>query len=303
MKTHHVTEESSETPAESKMRTVLTVAGSDSGGGAGIQADLKTFTSLGLFGTSVITCLTAQNPLEVREILPVDPGFVAQQMEAVCDVFPIFAMKTGMLYSKEIIEVVAAEDIHEGIAVLVVDPVMVSSSGARLLRQDAIQSLMDTLFPVARVITPNIHEAEILWGHGIGSVEDMRLAARKIGDRFDVACVLKGGHLEGDAVTDVLYDEGEEYIYTSERVPIQQSHGTGCTFSAALTAYLAQRRTMADSVELAKEYVINALDTACRTGIHHPLNFFEAGERMAHTREQRWRSPTMTRHPFLTRMS
>lgn len=267
------------------MRTVLTIAGSDSGGGAGIQADIKTFTSLGLFGTSVITCLTAQNPDEVRGIFPVDPAFVAQQIEAVCESFPIFAVKTGMLYSPEIINVVADEDIHEGIPVLVVDPVMVTSSGVRLLKAEAIEAICEKLLPLARIVTPNLHEAEILCGHSISSVEEMRKAAREIGDRYDVACVVKGGGLPGDEVTDILYDEGEEYIYTSERIAALQTHGAGCTFSAALTAFIAQRRLLADAVELAKEYVINALETSLPAGRHSPLNFEAAAAAMDYVKE------------------
>jgi len=264
----------------SKLRTVLTIGGSDSGGGAGIQADLKTFTSLGLFGTSVITCVTAQNPNEVRGIFPIDPAFVAQQMEAVCDSFPIFAAKTGSLYSSDIIQVIADEDIHEGIPVLVVDPVMVASSGMRLLKADAIEAICENLLPLARVTTPNLHEAEMLSGHSIGSVDEMRRAAREIGDRYDVACVINGGHLSGDEVVDVLYDEGEEYIYSSYRVDARQTHGSGCVFSAALTAFLAQRRLLTNAVELAKEYVIYALENAVHTGIHYPLNFEAAAAQL-----------------------
>ena len=258
-------------------RTVLTIAGSDSGGGAGIQADLKTFSSLGLFGTSVVTCLTAQNPNAVTGILPVDASFVAKQIEAVCDSFPVFAMKTGMLYSPEIVQVVADEDIHEGIAVLVVDPVMVSASGASLQMDDTMKAICDELLPLARVVTPNIPEAERLWGHAISSLEDARRAACDIGDRFDVACVVKGGHLPGDEVVDILYDEGEEYIYTSRRIPAKQTHGTGCAFSAAMTAFLAQRRLLCDAVEMAKEYVVLALEQATPVGSHYPLNFAAAG--------------------------
>ena len=267
------------------MRTVLTIAGSDSGGGAGIQADLKTFTSLGLFGTSVVTCLTAQNPDRVSGIMPVDALFVAKQIEAVCDSFPIFAMKTGMLYSPEIVRVVADEDIYEGIAVLVVDPVMSAASGARLEKDNTLEAICRELLPLARVLTPNIQEAEAIWGNTISSQEDMRRAACDIGDRYDVACVVKGGHLSGDEVVDVLYDEGEEFIYSSYRVDAKQTHGAGCAFSAALTAFLAQRRLLCDAVDLAKEYVVRALEGARPTGPHTPLNFEAAAALMAHVKE------------------
>lgn len=271
--------------ASQNMRTVLTIAGSDSGGGAGIQADLKTFTSLGLFGTSVVTCLTAQNPNGVSGILPVEPSFVAKQIEAVCDSFPIFAMKTGMLYSPEIVHVVADEDIYEGIAVLVVDPVMISNTGVRLQKDETMEAVCRELLPLARVVTPNIQEAEVMCGHPIAGLDDVRKAAREIGDRYDVACVVKGGNLPGDDVVDVLYDEGDEYLYTSHRVNAKQTHGAGCAFSAALTVFLAQRRLLCDAVELSKEYVVWALEHARPTGPHYPLNFEAAAAIMAYVKE------------------
>ncbi|NCC49997.1 MAG: bifunctional hydroxymethylpyrimidine kinase/phosphomethylpyrimidine kinase [Spartobacteria bacterium] len=257
-----------------KLYAALTIAGSDSGGGAGIQADIKTFSALGVFGTSVLTCLTAQSPDEVKGIVPVDPAFVTLQMETVCDSFPIAAAKTGMLYSADIIRVVANEDIHEGIPILVVDPVMVAASGARLLQADAIDALCNELLPQARVVTPNLHEAEILCGHSISSVDELRAAAREIGEHYDLACIVKGGHLNGDEVFDVLYDEGEEHVYSGPRINARETHGAGCTFSAALTALLAQRLLLSDAVGMAKEYVRCALESALAVGRHRPLNFF-----------------------------
>lgn len=255
----------------------LTIAGSDSGGGAGIQADIKTFSSLGVFGTSAITCVTAQNPDEVRSIEKVSPQLVVDQIKAVCDSFPVAAAKTGMLYSADIIHVVAQEDVREGIPVLVVDPVMVAASGARLLQGDAIEALCNELLPQARIVTPNLHEAEILCGHAIASIEDLKSAAREIGDKYDVACVAKGGHLVGDEVVDVLYDEGEEHIFTSPRLPIKQTHGAGCAFSAALTAWLAQGKLITESVALAIDYVQSAMRKSTRIGIHQPLRFASFG--------------------------
>lgn len=252
----------------------LTIAGSDSGGGAGIQADLMTFAALGVFGTSAITCVTAQNPSSVTGIQPIDPEMVDRQIKAVCDGFPVAAAKTGMLYSAQIIKVVAADDVRQGIPILVVDPVMVAESGARLLKTDAIDTLCAELLPQARVITPNLPEAEILCGHAIASVDELRAAAREIGDRSDVACVVKGGHLPGDEVVDVLYDEGEEQLFKSARVKVEQSHGAGCVFSAAITAYLAKGDLLNDAVGKAKEFVRQALLHAQTTGHHHPLGFF-----------------------------
>ena len=252
----------------------LTIAGSDSGGGAGIQADLKTFSALNVFGTSAITCLTAQNPDAVSDIFPATAESVIKQIDAVCDAFPVAAAKTGMLYSVDIIRAVAREDVREGIPILVVDPVMVSASGAKLLQDEAIEALCDELLPQARVITPNLYEAEILCDHNIRTLEEMRSAAREIGDRYDVACILKGGHLSGDEMVDVLYDEGEEHLYHSPRVKAEQTHGAGCTFSAALTAYIARGELLEDAVGKAKEFVRQALSKASVVGKYRPLNFF-----------------------------
>lgn len=253
---------------------VLTIAGSDSSGGAGIQADLKTFSALNVYGTSAITCITAQNPARVDGIAAVEAGMIVRQIQLVCEAFPVAAAKTGMLYSSEIIRAVAAADISQGIPILVVDPVMVAASGARLLQADAIDAVCNDLLPQARVITPNLHEAEILIGHSISSVDELRRAAREIGDRFDVGCVAKGGNLGGDKVYDILYDEGEETIFTGPRIDAAQSHGAGCAFSAALTAFLAKGMLMTDATERAKKFVSDALENALTAGDYRPLNFF-----------------------------
>jgi hydroxymethylpyrimidine/phosphomethylpyrimidine kinase len=257
-----------------KIPVALTIAGSDSGGGAGIQADLKTFSSLDVFGTTAITCVTAQNPDEVLAIAPIAPDMVIKQIKAVCDSFPVRVAKTGMLYSAEIIRAVAMEDIREGIAVLVVDPVMVAASGARLLQADAIEALCTELLPKARVVTPNLHEAEILCGRSIASEADLRAAARDIAERFDLACVAKGGHLSGEEVVDVLVDGNEEHVFRSPRVVAAQTHGAGCAFSAALTAYLARGELIVDAVGAAQAYVRHALENPREAGRHRPLNFF-----------------------------
>jgi len=261
-------------PKETGMAVALTIAGSDSSGGAGIQADLKTFSALGVFGASAVTCLTAQNPKEVAGIVAIEPDMVAAQIKAVCDEMPVAAAKTGMLYTAQIIRTVAKADVRQGIPVLVVDPVMVASSGAILLKHDAIDALCAELLPQARVITPNIHEAEILCGHPIRTLDEMKATAEEIGDRYDVACVIKGRHLAGDDVFDVLYDEGEAFVYTGRRVEIAESHGAGCCFSAAVTAYLAKGDLLHDAVGKAKEFVRRAMEASWPVGRHHPLNFF-----------------------------
>ncbi len=251
----------------------LTIAGSDSGGGAGIQADLLTFAAFEVFGTCALTCVTAQNPRQVTGIEALPSQFVAQQIKTVCDAFPIAAAKTGMLYSTPIIRAVAAADVQQGIPILVVDPVMVAASGARLLEPDAIEALCSDLLPQARVITPNLDEARILCGHTIESVEQMREAAREIGDRYDVACVIKGGHLGGEEITDVLYDEGQELVMTGPRLPAVETHGAGCAFSAAITAGLAKGRLLDDAVTQARAFVRLALESARPAGAHWPLHF------------------------------
>lgn len=260
----------------SLMPVVLSIAGSDSGGGAGIQADLKTFAALDVFGTTAITCVTAQNPAGVSGIVALEPDMVAKQIRAVCDAFPVAAAKTGMLYSAEIIRAVAGAVLTHGLPVLVVDPVMVASSGARLFQMDAIEALCRDLMPHARVITPNLHEAEILCGRQIASLEELRLAARDICERFDVAVVAKGGHLPGEDVIDVVFDEGEEFLFKSPRILAPETHGAGCAFSAALTAYLARGLFLSEAVHRAKEYVGRALREAVEVGRHRPLRFQSA---------------------------
>lgn len=250
---------------------VLTIAGSDSGGGAGIQADLKTFAALGVFGTSAITCLTAQNPDEVAGIHPAPPGMVALQIQTVLRGFPVAAAKTGMLYSAAIIKAVARTLTRRRIPILVVDPVMIATSGARLLQTRAIAALQDCLLPLATVITPNLPEAEVLGGHPIRSRADQRAAAREIGERYGAACVIKGGHSGGRRIHDILFFRGACCEYTSPRISAAETHGTGCAFSAALTALLARGVDLPDAVPWAIRFVRRALCRARRIGRHFPL--------------------------------
>jgi hydroxymethylpyrimidine/phosphomethylpyrimidine kinase len=255
---------------------VLTIAGSDSGGGAGLQADLKVFQALGCFGTTAVTCVTAQNPDEVRGVEPLSPAMVSEQINTVCDGFPIAAAKTGMLFSVAIIEAVSDAVAARDLKCLVVDPVMVSTSGSRLLREDAAAALQELVIPKARVITPNLPEAEVLLGHPISSLEDLKRAACDIGERFGVACALKGGHLpvEGDvvaSVVDVLYDGGQLDVFSVPRVTIGETHGTGCTFAAVIAAELAKGSRLAMAVRRAQAFVARALTTAYHVGAHTPL--------------------------------
>lgn len=249
----------------------ITIAGSDSGGGAGIQADLKTFAALGVHGTTAITALTAQNTYEVTGIVEVPPSFVVEQIMAVHRDLGIDAAKTGMLANAEIIGAVA--DAVEDLGFpLVVDPVMVAKSGARLLREDAVEALKGRLLPLATVATPNIPEAEVLLG---SKVEDQAEAARKISERLGVPyVVLKGGHGTGSASTDILYFRGNVVRLSLPRILGGCTHGTGCSFSAAIAALMAKGRGPVEAVTLAREFIQMAIDYApVRQGRGHcPVN-------------------------------
>ncbi|MDP6525086.1 MAG: bifunctional hydroxymethylpyrimidine kinase/phosphomethylpyrimidine kinase [Kiritimatiellia bacterium] len=250
---------------------VMTIAGSDSGGGAGIQADLKTFHALGVFGTSAITCVTAQNPGGVSGIEAIDPGMVALQVDTVCEGFPVLSAKTGMLYSRGIIEAVADVVSRRSLPNLVVDPVMVATSKAKLLKDDAIEALLSKLVPLARVVTPNLPEAEIICGEQIDSMAQLKNAARKISGEYGVACVLKGGHLDTEQSIDVLCCGEEVFEWASAWVDVTETHGTGCTFAAAVTSYLALEKSLPVAVERAKAFVADGLRNAIRAGEHRPL--------------------------------
>lgn len=253
----------------------LTIAGSDSGGGAGVQADLKTFASLRVHGTSAVTCLTAQHPRAVLGIQPCRPSMVARQIEAVLAELPPRALKTGMLYSRAVIEAVAsALEAVKG-RPLVLDPVMVATSGAGLLRPAAIRVLRERLFPRAALLTPNLDEAALLVGRPLREVEDLREAARTLHREYGVAVLAKGGHLRGLAeAVDIFYDGREELLLRARFVRGVRTHGTGCTYSAAITAYLALGHPLRQAVTMAKEHVTRAIEGAVRAGSHDILNPF-----------------------------
>ncbi|MBI4324990.1 MAG: bifunctional hydroxymethylpyrimidine kinase/phosphomethylpyrimidine kinase [Chloroflexi bacterium] len=238
----------------------LTIAGSDSGGGAGIQADLKTFLSLGVHGASAITCLTAQNPQEVRRIQACQPEMVRDQIEAVLAELPPAAVKTGMLFSTAIIRVVVHCFQARRHPPLIVDPVMVATSGARLLQAAAVKAMQEELLPLAALATPNLDEAEILTGQPVRSVEDMRSAARMIYRRYGCAALVKGGHLRGlREAPDIFYDGRTELLLTAPFVKGLSTHGTGCTYSAAIAGYLALGQGLPGAVQKAKQYITEAL--------------------------------------------
>lgn len=240
------------------MKTCLTIAGSDSSGGAGIQADLKTMTVNGVYAMSVITALTAQNTQGVTGILDVSPEFITEQMDAVfTDIYPD-AIKIGMVSSSEIVEAIAASLEKYQAKNIVLDPVMVATSGAKLLKEEAMYSLINRLIPLADVITPNIPEGEILAGMEITNEDEMIKAAEKIGKKYDCAVLLKGGHRVNDA-NDLLYRDGEFKWFRSERIDNPNTHGTGCTLSSAIGANLAKGYDIDQAIEKAKDYLTGAL--------------------------------------------
>jgi hydroxymethylpyrimidine/phosphomethylpyrimidine kinase len=252
----------------------MTIAGSDSGGGAGIQADLKTFSALGVYGASTLTAITAQNTVAVTAVHELPTDVIAAQIDAVITDIGVDAVKTGMLSSVAIVEVVAQELKRHGITNLVVDPVMVAKSGDALLRREAVDSLRTRLLPLAAVVTPNIPEAETLTGREIVSDEDMRRAAEEIVAMGARAVVVKGGHRDGPA-TDLYYDGSRFQEFSAPRFDTVNTHGTGCTFASAVAAGLAQGKDVIDAVAQAKEYVTGAIRNSYPLGQGHgPVHHF-----------------------------
>lgn len=252
------------------MRVALTIAGSDSGGGAGIQADLKTFTALRVYGMSVLTALTAQNTGGVLAVHEVPAAFVSRQLEAVLADIPPHAAKTGMLLSGPVIEAVAGALRERPLPHLVVDPVIYAGSGEPLLRPDARSMLVEELFPLTTLLTPNLEEAALLSGLRVTSPADMRRAARRLLSMGPKAVLIKGGHLEGPA-TDLLFDGERFRDFSSERIPLPRVHGAGCTLSAAITAWLARGEELEEAVLRARAYVVGAMREALSLGRGSPL--------------------------------
>jgi hydroxymethylpyrimidine/phosphomethylpyrimidine kinase len=253
----------------------LTIAGSDSGAGAGIQADLKTFAANGVYGLSVITAITAQNTVGVRAVQEVDPSVIRAQLDAVAEDFPIAATKTGMLASASIIDTVVEGLRAHRLPHLVVDPVMVAKSGDRLLREDAVEALRRRLLPLAEVVTPNLPEAQVLAGSLVDTVSERIAAARAILALGAHSVVVKGGHGDEDPVLDLLVDADGVREFRAPRVSGTSTHGTGCTFSAAIAAGLARGLSVREAVEAARAYVSAAMTQAPKLGHGHgPLNHF-----------------------------
>ena len=248
-----------------KCKTALTIAGSDCSGGAGIQADIKTMTVNGVYAMSAITAMTAQNTTGVKAIQESTPEFLKQQLDAVFeDIYPD-AVKIGMVSSSELIRVIADRLAYYGAGNIVVDPVMVASSGSALMKSEAVRALTEELLPVASLVTPNIPEAQVLSGMIIESKEDMITAAKQIGDSCHCAVLLKGGHSINDA-NDLLYANGELVWFEGKRIDNPNTHGTGCTLSSAIASNLAKGFSLAESVKRAKEYISGALAAMLNLG-------------------------------------
>ena len=264
-------------PSMRSVRRVMTIAGSDSGAGAGIQADLKTFAALGVYGTSALTAITAQNTLGVIDLFQLPTRLVASQIDAIVSDIGTDAVKTGMLASSAIIETVAAKLKEHRLTNLVVDPVIVAKGGDKLLQDDAVDTLRSLLVPLAKVVTPNIPEAEILTGQRVETLDDARTAAGVLVAMGAKVAVVKGGHLPNGPATDIMFDGREYRAFTHQRLDTKNTHGTGCTFASAVAAGLARGMPVRDAVSQAKTYVTATIRNAFPMGTGHgPLNHFYA---------------------------
>jgi hydroxymethylpyrimidine/phosphomethylpyrimidine kinase len=259
------------------MKKALTIAGSDSGGGAGIQADIKTFTAFGVFGTSAITALTAQNTIGVQGILEIDPEFVKQQIKSVLDDIGADAVKTGMLANPGIVKAVTDTLKEYKIKNIVVDPVMIAKSGDALLSKEACDTVIKELLPIATVVTPNIHEAEAMLNFKIENIDDMKRAGALIKDMGCKFVVIKGGHIDGKdpMATDVVFNGDEYFLLSERRFNTKNCHGTGCTFSAAIAAGIAKGYPVLKAIEQAKAFITTAIRESFNIGNGHgPTNHF-----------------------------
>lgn len=247
------------------MYKVLTIAGSDCSGGAGIQADIKTITAHGMYAMSAITSLTAQNTTGVYGVFDSTPEFLANQLDCIFTDIEPDAVKIGMVSDKELINVISEKLKEHKVCNIILDPVMVSTSGSKLLRDDAVDVLTKKLMPLASVITPNLDETEVLLGRKVKTVAEMRIAAEELGKKYNCGVLVKGGHLDEKA-TDVLYDKGEIFEFTSEKVVTDNTHGTGCTLSSAIACNVAKGCSLPESVNNAKAYLTGALKSGLNLG-------------------------------------
>ncbi len=252
------------------IKRALTIAGADSGGGAGIEADIKTFTVLKVYGMTAITAVTAQNTVGIMGVMEVSPEIVYLQIKAVCEDIGVDAVKTGMLPNSEIVLVVSEALREFNVKNIIVDPIIMSSSGYPLIKEDAIGMLINEIFPIALIVTPNIPEAERLTGMTIRSINDMEKAAKEIKEAGSRYVLIKGGHLGNGNVTDVLYDGKEFHYFKGRFFKDKNVHGTGCTLSAAITAYIAHGYDIVESVEKARKYIEGAIEHSLQVGKGNP---------------------------------
>ena len=257
---------SSSLPPAPRRPVALSIAGSDSGGGAGIQADLRAFGHFQVHGTTVITAVTAQNPGAVSQVQGISPEMVLAQLDAVFSAFSVGAIKTGMLFNAEIVAAVAGRLGNRSRLPLVVDPVMVATSGARLLRDDAGEALLEKLLPLATIITPNLPEAEILLGRGLAGLEEAAVAAHELACRYQATVIVKGGHREGEMMIDAVSDGRQAWRISAPRLAVPSTHGTGCSLSAAMAAQLALGQTPLAAILAARGYVQSSLAACVQVG-------------------------------------
>lgn len=251
-------------PSTETVRAILTIAGSDCSSGAGLQADLKTFQHFGLHGLTAVTCIVSETANIVRRVDPVDPSMLQDQILLMLDAFPLTVVKTGMLGSAKHVSCVAEIFKNHPQIKLVIDPVMIASTGASLIEADAIAAYREKLLPLAYLVTPNLPEAETLLGEKISGVDEMGRAAKFLTETYGCATLIKGGHLESTDCTDLLYDSETEHRFTSPRLDVQASHGTGCTLAAAIAANLANGKDLPSAVSAAKDYLNACLKNSYR---------------------------------------
>jgi hydroxymethylpyrimidine/phosphomethylpyrimidine kinase len=264
-------------PSTKTIPAILTIAGSDCSAGAGLQADLKTFQHFGIHGLTAVTCIVSETANIVRRVDPVDPSLLEDQILLMLDSFPLEVVKTGMLGSAKHVSCVAEIFRSHPHIKLIIDPVMIASTGTSLIEPDAIYAYREKLLPLAHLITPNLPEAETLLGKKIPSLDEMSCAAKFLSEEFGCAVLVKGGHLDSKDCTDLLYDGHSEHRFTSPRLAVQASHGTGCTLAAAIAANLAKGRELTGAVSMAKEYLNDCLKTSYRfvnssSKVVHALN-------------------------------
>lgn len=273
-----------------RYRKALTIAGSDSGGGAGIQADLKTFAACGCFGMSAVTAITAQNTCGVTAIHAIPPAIITSQIRAVLEDIGADGIKIGMLHCSEVIRAVAAILKEFSCDEIVVDPVMVATSGARLIEEEAVSTLRDTLLPLASLVTPNIPEAEILTGKTISCRDDMITAARQLAHEYNTSVLLKGGHLEGATIVDIFWgkEHSKEIEFSNTAIATNNTHGTGCTLSSAITAFRARGASYAEAINSAETYLHDAIAAGAAYTLgkgHGPVHHFHAFRHEGSTRK------------------